>query len=124
MDCVTARLIPLHPGTIVSPPTPPGAGLSERRRFGLVMPGVPLIHGRYYQEIAPGVAMDRAEILGLDDMLTVADGRLLAGLLRIKESSPLELGVRESKMYAPGIGLVLDGSLRLAGTSRREATAK
>jgi hypothetical protein len=30
---------------------------------GIVMPGVVLNGGRYYQEVAPGVAMDRAEII-------------------------------------------------------------
>jgi len=86
--------------------------------FGLMMPGVPLIRGRYYQEIAPGVAMDRAEVIRLDDTLRVADGRLLADLLRIEESSPLEPGVHESKLYAPGLGLVRDGSLRFTAVSR------
>jgi hypothetical protein len=86
--------------------------------FGLMMPGLPLIHGRYYQELAPGVAMDRAEVIQLDDTLTVGGGRLLADLLRIEESSPLESGVREYKLYAPGIGLVRDGTLRYTTTPR------
>ena len=30
-------------------------------RFGLAMPGVPTLKAKYYQELAPGVAMDRAE---------------------------------------------------------------
>lgn len=34
-------------------------------KFGLMMPGLPLIKARYYQEMAPKVAMDRAEIVGL-----------------------------------------------------------
>jgi hypothetical protein len=91
--------------------------------FGLMMPGLPLLHGRYYQEIATGIAMDRAEVVRLDDTLTAGDGRLLADLLRIEESSPLEPGVRETKLYAPGIGLVRDGSLRFTATPRTRPPA-
>jgi hypothetical protein len=32
-------------------------------RFGLMMPSLPVLGMKYYQEIAPGVAMDRAEYL-------------------------------------------------------------
>ena len=35
-------------------------------RAGLIMPGMPLLGARYYQEVAPGVALDRAEIESLD----------------------------------------------------------
>lgn len=73
---------------------------------------------RSYQGIAAGVAMDRTGIISLDDTLMIADGRVLRGLLRVKENSPLETGVGEPEVYAPGIGLVLDGSLRLAGVRR------
>ena len=34
-------------------------------RFGILMPGEPLLGAKHYQEVAPGVAMDRAEILSL-----------------------------------------------------------
>src|SRR5207244_13152598 len=34
-------------------------------RFGLAMPGEPRPKAKYYQEIAPKVAMDRAEIVGV-----------------------------------------------------------
>ena len=33
--------------------------------------------------------------------------------LKVKETSPLEPGVCENKIYAPGIGLVQDGPLQL-----------
>ncbi|MEX2281579.1 MAG: hypothetical protein WEE89_03715 [Gemmatimonadota bacterium] len=76
------------------------------------MPGVPLIGGRHYQEIAPGAAMDRAEIISMTDTLTVPAGAMRK-LLRVRESSPLEPGVSEYKFYAPGIGLLQDGSMKL-----------
>src|SRR5256886_14098754 len=36
-------------------------------KAGLMMPGAPKLKMKYYQEVAPGVAMDRAEIVGLNE---------------------------------------------------------
>jgi hypothetical protein len=80
-------------------------------RAGLMMPGTPLVRGRYYEELAPKVAMDRAEIVGLAERLRVPAGEFAC--LRIDETTPLEPGVKESKYYARDIGLVQDGSLKL-----------
>jgi hypothetical protein len=80
-------------------------------RFGLMMPGQVLSKARYYQEVAPGVAMDRAEIVSLDESLKTPAGEF-KGCLKIAETTPLEPG-KEYKVYAPGIGLVKDGSLVL-----------
>jgi hypothetical protein len=85
-------------------------------RFGLMMPGLPLLKARYYQELAPGVALDRAEVVSLSDTLTTPAGSFQQ-LLKVLETTPLEPGVREFKYYAPGIGLIRDGSLRLVGHS-------
>jgi len=97
-----------------------GAWLSGKNgaRYGLIMPGEPLIGARYYQEIAPGEAMDRAEIMSLGDTLETPAGKF-TGCLRTRESSGIEPG-REEKVYAPGIGIIKDGSLRLVrhGPSR------
>ncbi|MGH7162644.1 MAG: PepSY domain-containing protein, partial [Planctomycetota bacterium] len=71
-------------------------------RFGLMMPGTPLLGARYCQEIAPGVAMDRAEIVALDETLETAAGTF-QGCLKTRESTPLEKG-EEHKYYAPGVG--------------------
>ena len=81
-------------------------------RFGLMIPGTPLVGARYYEEIAPGVAMDRAEVASLTDTLTTPAGRF-DNVLRTIESTPLEPGIRESKYYAAGVGLLRDGSLLL-----------
>jgi hypothetical protein len=81
-------------------------------RFGLMMPGLPMVGSRYYQELAPGVAMDRAEVLAIDDTLTTP-ARAFTRVLRVLETTPLEPLARESKYYAPGVGLIQDGSLRL-----------
>jgi hypothetical protein len=81
-------------------------------RYGLMMPGLPLVGARYYQEIAPRVAMDRAEVVGLAGKLTTGGGAF-TNVVRIEETTPLERGTREYKLYAPGVGLVQDGSLKL-----------
>lgn len=80
-------------------------------RFGLGMPGTPLIGARYYQEIAPGVALDRAEIVSLTETLSTPAGEF-QNVLKILETTPLESG-REFKYYAAGVGLLQDGKLRL-----------
>lgn len=81
-------------------------------RFGLAIPGLPLLAAKYYQEIAPGVAMDRAEIVGMSEIVTTPAGEF-KDVLKIAETTPLEPGVREYKYYARGIGLIQDGSLKL-----------
>lgn len=86
-------------------------------RFGLMMPGLPLLGSRFYQEIAPGVAMDRARIVALADTLATPAGTF-TGVLRVEETTPLEPGVREFKYYAPGVGLIQDGSLKLVRYGR------
>lgn len=90
-----------------------GAWLAGEKgaRFGLMMPGTPLLGARYFQEIAPGVAMDRAEIADLDATIETPSGTLAHGLVT-EETSALEKG-KGHKGYAPGIGLVWDGDLRL-----------
>lgn len=81
-------------------------------RFGLIMPGTPRVGDRYYQEMAPGVAMDRAEVAGLGEKARVPAGTF-ENCLKTKESSDLEVGVEE-KLFAPGVGLLKDGGFRLA----------
>ncbi len=81
-------------------------------RAGVMMPGVNLIGARYFQEIAPGVAMDRAETVSLSDSLTTPYGRF-ADVLTVEETTPLEPNARESKRYAAGVGLIQDAGLLL-----------
>lgn len=86
-------------------------------RFGLMMPGRNLLGSKYYQEIAPGVAMDRAETVGVDATLKTAAGAF-TGCLKVAETTPLEPDELEHKYYAPGIGLIKDGSMRLVRYGR------
>jgi hypothetical protein len=86
-------------------------------RFGLMMPGTPVVGLRHYQEVAPGVAMDRAEVVSLTETVDVPAGTM-TGCLRVKETTPLEKAT-EFKLYAPGVGLVQDGPFRLVAWQRR-----
>lgn len=81
-------------------------------RFGLMMPGTPAVGLRFYQEHAPRTAMDRAEIVSLTERATTPAGTF-DRCLKTKESTPLEMLSTEYKLYAPGIGLIRDGSLQL-----------
>lgn len=79
---------------------------------GLIMPGTVLLGAKYYQEIAPNIAVDRAEIIETDGELVVPAGSF-DDVLVVTESNPLEPGVEELKYYAPGIGLLQDEDLKL-----------
>jgi hypothetical protein len=91
-----------------------GAWLAGKNgaRAGLIIPGEPKVGMKYYQEIAPDVAMDRAEIVSLDDVFqTPAD--LFSNCLKTKEGTALNILEKEYKTYAPGIGLIQDQKLLL-----------
>ena len=79
---------------------------------GVAMPGMPMLGARYYQERAPGVAMDRAEIVNMSASLKTPM-RLFTSVLVTRETTPLEPGVSEPKYYARDVGLIGDGDLRL-----------
>jgi hypothetical protein len=92
---------------------------------GLIMPGRPLNGARYYQEIAAGIALDRAE--HLDDKATVeTPAGTFENCLFVAETSPLEPGHVSLKHYARGVGLIEDGPLKLAeyGYDRRGGEPK
>lgn len=78
---------------------------------GLMMPGAPRLKMRFYQELAPGVAMDRAEIVSLTETCRTPAGTFTA-CMKVKEGSAMSPAT-EYKYHAPGIGLVRDEDLRL-----------
>ena len=91
-----------------------GAWLSgvNGAKFGLLVPGAPRVGDRYYQESAPKVAMDRAEVVAINEQITVPAGTF-KNCLHTRESSALESGT-EDKYYAPGVGLIKDADFALA----------
>jgi hypothetical protein len=74
---------------------------------GIMMPAAPAVGDAYAQEDAPGVAEDRAEVVGVGESLTVPAGTF-TDTLHTRESSPLEPGVSEEKWYVSGVGLAVD----------------
>jgi hypothetical protein len=85
-------------------------------KFGLMIPGKPAVGARYYQENAPKVAMDRAEIISVTEEAKVPAG-VFKNCLHTRESSALEKG-SEDKLYAPGVGLIKDEDFVLANVER------
>jgi len=87
------------------------AGVSDARP-GLIMPGSPSVGMKYFQEIAPGIAMDRAEVISLNERLKTPAGTF-DKCLKTQEGSALKPSEKEFKTYAPGIGLIQDEDLLL-----------
>lgn len=85
---------------------------SDGARYGLIMPAEPRVGMKHYQEIAPEVAMDRAEIISVREKYKTPAGSF-KDCLKVDETSPLEPGEHSLKIYAPGIGLVKDGATKL-----------
>ena len=87
--------------------------------FGLIVPGAPRAGDRYYQESAPKVAMDRAEVVAVNAEVKVPAG-VFKNCLHTKESSALESGT-EDKYYAPGVGLIKDADFALVKIEKGKA---
>ena len=102
-----------------------GAWLAGKNgaRFGLMMPGLPLLGAKYYQEVAPKEAMDRTEIVSLSESVKTPAGEF-KNCLKTEETSPLEPGVKENKLYAPGVGLIQADNLKLVKYGKIELPKK
>jgi hypothetical protein len=81
-------------------------------RAGIIMPGTILLGARYYQEIAPSVALDRAEIIDTGQVIQTPSGDFSDTLIT-RETTELEPDEVELKYYAAGIGLVQEEDLKL-----------
>ncbi len=84
---------------------------------GVIMPGIYLLGSRYFQEVAPGVALDRAEHtrMGLDvEVDLVGSGETeLHDCVEVIETSALDRKAHSEKMYCPDVGLVFDSGEEL-----------
>ena len=89
-------------------------------RPGLMMPGNPRVGDRFYQEQAHDVAMDRCEIVSTSESATTPAG-MFTDCLKTAEGSDLEKGDSESKLYAPGVGLIAEEDFRLVEYTRAAA---
>ena len=84
----------------------------KNAKFGLMMPANPAVGQRFYQEQAPGVGMDRAEIKSKNASLVTPAGKFM-NVVYVVENSPLEVG-SSKKWYAAGVGPVKDDDMVLA----------
>lgn len=94
---------------------------TDGAKFGLIMPGSILLGARYYQEIAPDVAMDRAEIISMTETMETPAG-VFKNCLKTEEGTAMNENEKGYKFYASGIGLIKDGPVKLVkyGYSQKE----
>lgn len=85
---------------------------------GIVMPAHPQGGQTYRQEYYLGEAEDMAEILSLNESITIAYGSF-ANVVQTKDWTPLDPTIVEHKFYAPGIGLILETKVQ-GGDARIE----
>ena len=77
---------------------------------GIIMPADPKPGMKYPNEIAPGIAEDEAKIVGSGPVETPFGS--FSETLRVREFNPLD-GDRGYKVFALGVGLVIDGPVEL-----------
>ena len=92
-------------------------------RFGLWLPGAPKVGQRYYEEIAPGEALDRAEVKSVTAAFETPAGKFM-NCLELEETSGLKKNEKESKFFAPGVGPVMDGVMKLVKITDPSKTSK
>jgi hypothetical protein len=81
------------------------AGVGQNKP-GIIMPAHPTVGQKYQQEIAPGVANDRAEHVAMEGSYTTSAGTFNDVLLVNENPS-------STKRYARGIGLIFDDGAKL-----------
>jgi hypothetical protein len=84
---------------------------------GIIIPARFLLGARYFQELAPGVALDRAKHLEQGFSVSVA-GRTFDDCVMVVETTPLEPGHESFKVYCPDVGLVIDDAAILVDFRR------
>jgi hypothetical protein len=91
-----------------------GAWLSgvNGAKFGMMMPAKPRVGQKFYQELAPKVAMDRAEIVSDKERIETPAG-VFENCVKVHETSGLKKGDSEYKWYAAGVGPVKDAEMLL-----------
>jgi hypothetical protein len=82
-----------------------------------MMPGTPKAALKFYQELAPKVGQDRAEIISVDEKITTPAGTF-EKCVHVVETSALEKGLHDHKWYAPGVGQVRDAEMLLVKYTR------
>ena len=78
---------------------------------GIIMQAEPKIGQPYRQEYYQNIAEDMAQVVGIDESVTVPYGSF-TGCLKTRDWNSLESGTDEHKYYCPGVaGVVLEVSV-------------
>src|SRR5262249_8169266 len=77
---------------------------------GIIMEANPQIPDAYRQEFLPGEAEDTAWVVEVGGTVTVPYGKLRNTLVTL-EATRIEPGAYDKKVYAPGLGIVLEQAL-------------
>ena len=85
---------------------------------GIIMKAHPVVDESYRQEFLVGVAEDMAKVQSLSASATVPYGSF-SGCLQTLEWSRLDPGSLEQKIYAPGVGLVMETAPDEYGTGSK-----
>jgi hypothetical protein len=75
------------------------------------MPADPQVGMTYQQEVAPGIAENTATVIRRGRTVTVPAGTF-ENTITVRDFNPLD-GSRATKVYAPDVGLIVDGPLDL-----------
>jgi hypothetical protein len=86
---------------------------------GIFLPADPQVGMEFQNEVAPGIAEDEARIVGKGPV-TVPAGTF-HNTIRIRESNPLD-GGKDFKVFAAGVGIVVDGVQKLTRINQTAGT--
>lgn len=75
---------------------------------GVIMPASPAVGDAYFQENAPGIAIDMGRVESIDTVMTLL-GQTYNNIVTVMDSNPLDsCEDEEPKLYVPGIGEAAD----------------
>jgi hypothetical protein len=83
----------------------------EKTRPGIFMAAKPELHVGYKEELAEPIAEDQFEVISLNSPVSTPYITTTRGL-RTKETTPLEKGVIDNKVFVPGIGAALEVTVK------------
>ena len=82
---------------------------------GIFMPADLAVGQEFQQEVAPGIAEDQAKVIALGEVTEVPAGTF-EDTATLLDQNPLQ-GGQDEKVYAAGIGLIVDASVRLTSAT-------
>jgi hypothetical protein len=80
---------------------------------GVLMLGSPILGARYMQENAPGIAEDRAEVVGMGGEPVTVPAGTFERTLTTEDTNPLSPDEADEKIFAHGVGNIVDEELEL-----------